>query len=272
MGKITDQQRQDFQDKITFYKTKIDEISGTIKNLSLDIVKNKEKEPMHRLQIANAILNQISIFCSMNELSVYVLGVKNTAYLDKARQLIYEALMNFEKVVTNYLDVPFNDYADNLAKISDFSDKDRLNFIKKIGFSIDRVKDDFGENSKWKWSFVEVEARFATVAKNLFDMRRFQKLDDPRELGFQDRRAHLAIVQKLLTDASNSYREKFELSTKDIEDLKKAIDCQKALLRINQLLGDTDKIDNCRKQIDVWGSLLEKHIAQIDEAKKKKTT
>ena len=269
MGKITDQQRQEFQDKITFYKAKIDELSGALKNITLEIVKNKSKEPILRLQAANNILNQISIYCSMNELSLYLLSVKNTNYLEKARQLLYEVIMNFEKVVTNYLDAPFNDYADNLAKIEDYSDVDRLNFIKKIGFSIDRVYEDFGENSKWKWSFVEINGRFATISKNLFDMRRYQKLDDPRESGFQDRRAHLYIVQKLLSDASNGYREKFELSTKDIEDLKKATDYQKALFRINQLIGDNDKVENCKKQIDVWNSLLEKHLAQIEAQKKK---
>ena len=122
--------------------------------------------------------------------------------------------MSVEKVVTNYLDVPFADYAEQLNKIADISDVYRLNLIKQIGYCIDLVKESFGENTKWRWSFVEVEARMAVIAKNSFDLRRFQKLDDPRESGFQDRREHLHIIQKLLLRSSNSYREKFELSTK----------------------------------------------------------
>ncbi len=270
MGKITEQQRAEFQEKINFYKTKIEEISSQFKNLSIEIMKDKEKEPILRIKAANLLMNQITIYCTMNELSLFSLGVKNTSYLEKARQLLYEVIINLEKTVTNYVDVPFSDYADRLEKISLYSDLDKLNIIKKIGYCIDLVKEDFGENSKWKWSFIEIEARFAVIAKNLFDMRKFQKLDDPREEGFQSRRAHLAIIQKLLRDASNGYREKFELSTKDVEDLKKAIDLQKALLRINMVLGDNDKIDNCKKQIEVWNTLLEKQLAQLEEEKKKK--
>lgn len=270
MGKITEQQRADFQEKINFYKTKIEELSSQIKNISIEIMKNKEKESVLRVKSANLILNQITIYCTINELSLFSLGVKNTSYLEKARQLLYEVIINLEKSVTNYVDVPFTDYADKLEKLSDYSDLDKLNIIKKIGYCIDLVKEDFGENTKWKWSFVEIEARFAVIAKNLFDIRKFQKLDDPREEGFQERRAHLSIIQKLLKDASNGYREKFELSTKDIEDLKKAIDFQKALLRINMVLGDNEKIENCKKQIEVWNTLLEKHLAQIEEEKKKR--
>ncbi|HOJ63627.1 MAG TPA: hypothetical protein PLE45_04330 [Spirochaetota bacterium] len=270
MGKITDQQRADFQEKINFYKTKIEDLNSQYKNLSIEMMKNKEKEPLLRIKAANLIMNQITIYCAMSDLSVFLLGVKNTAYLEKARQLLYEVIINLEKTVTNYVDVPFTDYSDKLEKISDYSDAEKLNIIKKIGYCIDLVKEEFGENTKWKWSFVEIEARFAVIAKNLFDMRKFQKLDDPREEGFQDRRAHLSVIQRLLRNASNGYREKFELSTKDIEDLKKAIDFQKALLRINMVLGDNEKIETCKKQIEVWNTLLEKHLAQIEEEKKKK--
>ena len=48
----------------------------------------------------------------------------------------------------------------------------------------------------------------------------------------------------MLFDSSQNYREKFELSTKDIEDLKKSIDFQRSLLRMAQLLADTEKIEN----------------------------
>lgn len=270
MGKITEQQRVEFQEKINFYKTKIEELSSQYKSISIEIMKYKEKESILRIKSANLIMNQITIYCAMNELSLFSLGVKNTSYLEKARQLLYEVIINMEKVVTNYIDVPFTDYADKLEKIAEYSDLDKLNFIKKIGYCIDLVKEDFGENTKWKWSFIEIEARFAIIAKNLFDIRRFQKLDDPREEGFQVRRSHLAIIQKLLKDSSNGYREKFELSTKEVEDLKKAIDLQKALLRINMVLGDNEKIENCKKQIDVWNTLLDKHLSQLEEEKKKK--
>jgi hypothetical protein len=270
MTKITQKERDDYQEKVDLYKTKIEEINSKIKENSIEMIKDKEREPFIRIQNANYYLNLITLYCGMNEISVYLLSVKNTAFLEKARQLIYEAIMSIEKIVTNFLDVPFSDYAEQLNKIADLTDEDRINIIKKIGYSIDLVKENLGENTKWRWSFVEIEGRMAIITKNIFDLRRFQKLDDPRELGFQQRRAHLAIIQRLLFDASQNYREKFELSTKDIEDLKKAVDFQKSLLRIAQLLGDVEKIENCKKQIDVWNTLLEKHATQLEEEKKRK--
>lgn len=269
MAKITQKERDEYQQRIDLYKSKIDDILTKIKNNSLEMIKNKDKEPLLRIQNSNLYLNLITVYCGMNEISVNLLAVKNTAFLEKARQLLYESIMSIEKVVTNYLDVPFSDYSEQLNKISELNDTDRLNLVKKIGYSIDVVKENFGENTKWKWSFIEVEGRMAVITKNIFDLRRFQKLDDPREAGFQDRREHIKIIQRLLLASSNGYREKFELSTKDLEDLKKAIDFQKTLLRINQLLGDNEKVENCKKQIDVWTTLFEKHVAQVEDEKKK---
>ena len=107
MGKITDQQRAEFQEKINFYKTKIEEMNSQFKNLSVEIMKYKEKEAVLRLKAANLLMNQITIYCIMNELSLFSLGVKNTSYLEKARQLLYEVIINLEKTVTKYVDVPF---------------------------------------------------------------------------------------------------------------------------------------------------------------------
>ena len=39
---------------------------------------------------------------------------------------------------------------------------------------------------------------------------------------------------------------------------------------MSQVIGDTEKIENCKKQIDVWSTILEKHAAQLEEEKKKK--
>lgn len=268
MAKVTQEQRSIYQQQIKIYKNKIDEIGKEINVLKVELSKDKSKEGYTRFKIANQILNEITLYCSLNEISLHLLGVKNTAFLEKARQQVYESIMNVEKVVTSYIDVPFNEYEEQLQKLSMFSDTDKLNFLKKLGYSIDLVKENFGENTKWKWSFVEIEARFGVIAKNTFNLKRFQSKDDPREEGYRERREHFNILQKLLLNGSQGYRDKFEFSTKDVEDLKKAIDFQKSLLRINQLTGDDTKIEKCKKQVEVWSNILEKHLAQIEEEKK----
>ncbi len=270
MAKITQEQRIIYQNKIKYYKNIIDSIRKEINLLKIEISKNKSNSALVYFKIANMILNTISIFCTMNEISVFLLEVKNTAFLEKARQQIYEVIIIVENMVTNFLDVPFNDYAEKLIPLTDITDLQRLNFIKKIGYCIELVKENLGENTKWKWSFIEIEGRFAIISKNFFDLRKFQKLEDPRQEGYQERKQYFSIIQKLLYDAASGYREKFELSTKDVEDLKKAIDFQKALLRLSQIAGDPDKIEKCKKHIDVWTTLLEKQLAEAEEQKKKK--
>lgn len=268
MAKISQEQRDTYQDKIKLYKKKIEDNSAITKKLKIKASQSKDDKSMINLQIVNNYLQEINLYCGMNEVSIDFMEVKNTAFLEKARQLIYEVIMLMENIVTKYIDVPFSEYAENLSKISQLSDIDRLNLIKKMSYSFNLVEKSFGENSKWKWSFIEIEARLSVITKNIFDFKRYQRLDDPREEGFKERRKLVSIMQKTLDSSSQGYRQKYELSTKDIEDLKKAIDLQKALLRVSNILGDTAKVDKLKKQIDVWNTLLEKHLAEIELKKK----
>lgn len=270
MAKITQEQRTIYQQSIKIYKNKIDEIRKEINSLKIIMLKDKNNEPKLRFKMANLFLNLVTNYCALNEISVYLLDVKNVAFLEKARQELYESIMNIEKIVTNFVDVPFNEYSEKLIPIAEITDLERLNFIKKLGYCIDLIKENYGENTKWKWSFVEVDARYSIVSKNTFDLKRYQALDDPRETGYNERKQYMSIMQKLLFDASHGYRDKFEFSTKDVEDLKKATDLHKALLRINQIIGDDIKIEKCKKQIDFWTNIIEKHLEKMEEEKKKK--
>ena len=109
----------------------------------------------------------------MSSLSLSFLGVKNEAYLNEARKCIYKAIIYLEEIVSGLVDAPFSDYEAGLETISAFSDESRYNLVRKMGFTIDSLEEGFGENSKWKWSFVELEGRFAAVAKNLLNLKTF---------------------------------------------------------------------------------------------------
>jgi len=270
MAKITQNDRINYQQNIKIYKNKIDEIKKAINLVKIEMTRDHSIEPVSRFNIANMILNLITLHCSLNEISVHLLDVKNTGFLEKAREQVYEALIHIEKVVTNYINVPFSEYAEALDQIANITDEQKLFLIKKLGYCIDLVKANFGENTKWKWSFIEVDGRFAVIAKNLLDLKRYQRLDEPSQEGYSRRREHFNIIQKLLYEASQGYREKFELSTKNTDDLNKAIEFQKALLRFSQISGNEEKILKCKKCIEVWSNLMEKHLADIEEEKKKK--
>ena len=269
MAKVTNEQRVKYQEHIAFYKKKLEELEKEIKTLKLQIVKEPAEVASYaQIKIAKLLLQEIGIYCAMNEVSVDFLEVKNTLFLDKARQFISDVIINLSKIVTNYLDVPFSDYEKELALLSEMSDDDKYKLICQIGYCTDIIKNNFGENSKWRWAFLDTDSKFAILAKNMFDLRRYQKLDNPMEDGYQVRRAHIALIQKMLTQVSLRYREKYELSGKDPEDLKRAIDFQCALHRIVSVLGDPEKVETSKKQIDVWKILLDKHFADEDAKKK----
>lgn len=267
MAKVSQEQRQLFQSKIKIYKAKIEEYEKEVKKINLEISKNAAAAPMLRVKVANFQINLITTYCGMNELSIDLMDVKNTSYIEKARRLLYDVIISFEKTVTRYVDVPFSDYAEGLKSLEEITDEKRLQFVRKIGYCIDLIKASFGENTKWKWSFVEIEGRYSVVVKNMFDLRRYQKLDDPRQEGFRERKRYINIMQDLLQESSQAYRQKYELTTNDVEDLKRAIDYQKALLRISTVTNEPDKIQNCKKQIDVWNTLLEKKMAEKEKRK-----
>lgn len=270
MAKVTNEQRIKYQEHIAFYKKKIEDLEKEIKTLKLKAASEAPEIASYtQVKTAKLLLQEIGIYCAMNEVSVDFLDVKNTSFLDKARQFTSDVIINLSKIVTNYLDVPFSDYEKQLALLSELTDLEKYELICQIGYCCDIIKNNFGENSKWKWNFLDTDSRLAIIAKNMFDLRRYQKLDNPMEEGYNVRRAHVALIQKMLLQVSLRFREKYELNGKEPEDLKKAINFQCALHRIVSILGDPEKIEASKKQIGVWKILLEKHFADEDAKKKR---
>jgi hypothetical protein len=209
------------------------------------------------ITLAEERLNLASYFLLQNALSVTLLGVKNDAYLNEARKSCYQAIIYLEEVVSNYLDVPFSDYADLLDEIEGYEDEKRFHLIRKIGFTIDSVVEAFGPNSKWRWSFVELEGRFAAVAKNLINFKTFVAQMDPSVDGYAARMGHMELAQQLLAQAADRYREKYELSTLRIDDFKRAIAFLAALRRIYTIFGEADKADEMKRKMEVWKAKME---------------
>ncbi len=92
-----------------------------------------------------------------------------------------------ESIVSDLIDVPLSELTENQKSIAGYDDEKRYEIIKKLGFTIETIEKAFGDNSKWKWSFVELEGRFATVAKNLIDFKSLVKGMDPTVDGYEIR-------------------------------------------------------------------------------------
>ncbi|TFG63384.1 MAG: hypothetical protein E4H36_05725 [Spirochaetales bacterium] len=257
MGKISVEAKKRYFERITEYKNVIEDIQRREKSLILVIQTDETGAEYKKLILADEVLNRVSFYVLMNELSMVLLGIKNENYLNDARKDIYKSLIYLEEVVTNYIDVPFSDYEKNLENIEGFGEDKRYLLIQKLGYSIQALEESFGENSKWRWSFVELEGRYATIAKNFINLKTFVGGMDPRVDGYEIRMAHIILVKRILQQSADRYREKYELSTKRLDDFKLAISYLAALKRLHMILGEMDEIDVIKKKIDVWKARLE---------------
>ncbi len=257
MGKISSTARSKYIERIKEYKTQIDSILIKEKDILHVISLDEEDSSYKKVVLADDSLNMVSYYLLMNQISLTYLGVKNEGMLNDARKRCYQAIIYLEQVVSDYIDSPFSDYEEKLDTISNLTDGQRLDLVKKLGFAIESVKEGYGDNTRWKWSFVEVEGRFGTIAKNLINLKTFVAGMDPRIEGYEVRQKHLELVESLLNNSAKRYREKYELSTFRIDDFKKAIQYLSALRRLMAMLGDTGNIEELKKKIDIWKAKME---------------
>ena len=265
MAKITNEARHLYFEKAKKYREMIDTILLREKNILTVVEKDSNGASYKRLILADEMLNLASNYLVLNGISATMLGVKNEEALNEARKALYKCVIYLEEIVTGFLDVPFSDYEDKLAEIASFDAARRYALVRKLGLAIRLVEDAYGENSKWKWAFVELEGRFAAVAKNLFDLKAATVNLDPRAADYEATTYHLRTVKRLLVLAADRYREKYELSTNRIDDFKLAIAFLGALRRISVLLGDRDEAETLKKKADIWSAKLESDQKRKEE-------
>ena len=262
------QMKLKFNEEVSSLKKKIEEVRKRIGVLESET--GGAEIHVSRLRMASLYVDLVSIYCAMTDLSLNLLGFKNESYLDTGRKSIYHALIMLEKMVTNSVDMSLTENSEILEELASFSDADKLKLIRKIGYTISLLEDKYGSNSKWKWSFVELEGRYAVVSKNLFDFRNYQEKNDPREEGFDERNDYLFLVKELLDKASRRYREKYELTTHSMEDMKKAIEYLRALKRIHILFRENSDVQSVSKRIELWSHKLEADMKAHEKQMKMK--
>jgi len=257
------EKKQKFNDGIFLLKKKVDEIQQKIKFLES---KKGDNENFNRVMIASHYVDLVSVYCAMADLSLNILGFKNESYLDTGRKTLYRALIAMEGLLSNVIDMPLGENYELLQSLENFNDFERLKLVKKMGYTISLLEDRYGKGSKWKWSFVEIEGRYATIVKNFFDFRTYQEKNNPEIEGFDARYDYLFMVKDLLIKASNRYREKYEMTNHSPEDMKKAIDFLRVLKRIHLLFNESGEAQNVTKRIELWSQKLEDDM----KAKEKK--
>lgn len=269
MAKISDHDRQTYYEKIKVFSTMVKVLLKTEKELLLETKKKTPEAGMKKIVLVDEMLNLASGYMAVNGISMAVLKVKNEEALNDARKSLYKAVIYLEEIVTNYVDAPFSEYEEKLAAIEAYDPNQRYNLIRKMGLAIDMLEYAYGDNSKWRWTFVELEGRFAVTAKNILDLRNAvnnSSFDSPY---YDSTVYHLRLVKELLARAASRYRDKYELSTQQMLDFKTGISFLSALRRLHIVLAESEEAEEIKKKLNIWSTKMEADLKKHEEVKKR---
>lgn len=253
MAKISEQTRLEFAETIKPYQSKITQILSKEKTVLNTIHGSSQDSAYKKLMLCDDMIYVSSLYMAQNSLSLKILDVKNNDALNDARKIIYKAIIYLEELVTNTIDIAYADLTKQYEAINDYTVDQRYYLVRKLGLAINLLEVAFGDNSKWKWSFVELKGRFVVVAKNLIDMRKAAKsYFDPNSPDYETTVLYIRMLAKQLEVSAANYRDKYELSTRRIDDMRSGI---KFLLARNKLalaINDVKYAEEIKKKAIVW--------------------
>lgn len=253
MAKISEETRLHFSEIIQPYKDRVDSILMKEKTMQNGMHPNDIDLDYKKLLLCEDMIYAASLYIAQNSLSLKVMEVKNNDALNDARKMLYKAIIYLEEIVTNLIDVSYSDLFPNYERIKNTAIEKRYVIVRKLGLAIRILKDAFGDNSKWKWSFVELEGRFTTVSKNLMDMKEAGKdYFDPRCTHYETTVLYVRLLIKLMNNSATAYRDKYELSTRRIDDMRNAIKYLLALRKLYVVIGNSEAAEEVKKKAVVW--------------------
>jgi hypothetical protein len=266
MTKTSPADRQkEFEEKIAPYTPLVNALIDKEKELEGKLSGNGEEDALTRLDMAEEMLDLAACYIVECRIFLLVFGRQSEELLNEARKALYKGIAFIEEIVTPWLDVPFSDYEGNTAMLSGVSGERRYLIIRKAGLAADLLKALFGDSSRWKWAFVELDGRLAVAAKNILDVKKAAANIDLLSEEYKTTISHLRMTKKLLARAAKRYREKYELSNHVAGDFQRAISFLNALRRIHIMLNERDKAEVIKKKTDVWTARLKEDIRKKKE-------
>jgi len=252
------EKREEFNEKARPVKDSIKAVIEKEKKELAEIKKNPEGVSYRKLMLADQMIYLATLYMAVNTLSVQILDFKNNDSLNDARKTIYKALIYLEEVVSNTVDCSYSDLEDKLATIENINIEKRFYLVRKLGLVIDMLVEAFGDNSKWKMSFVEIRGRFVVVAKNMIDMKKACKdYYDPHSPDYENSILYIRLIRKLLDKSADEYRDKYELAGNRIDDMQTGINLLIAARRVAMVLGDKDASEEIKRKALVWKNKLD---------------
>ena len=269
MASNAEKDRQQYLEKIKAYKSTIDGLLKWEKQVleGLDPENTSPEATSKRFELVEKMFDLTSYYIVLNGISQAVLKKNNEDVLSEARKSLTRGLGYFEDLVSPLVDVPFSDYEEKVAAMDGINPRQRYELIKKTGLTIKLFVNSFRDDSKWKWTFVEIEGRFAAITKNSFDFKTININTDPSSSYYKVTVLHLRLLKKLLNEAADRYRERYETMTDHIDDFSAGLNFMKALRRIHIILNEPSEAEILKKKIDVWDAKLKSDMEKKKEEK-----
>lgn len=258
MAKIQTEARETCNIKSQVYKDMIKKVLDKEKAVLATIKQDNAGVEYKKLLLVEDMIYLASLYIILNNLCVDIIKTKNNDALNDARKSLYKAVIYLEEVVSPVVDAPFADYETRLSKIENVPVKKRYYIVRKLGLAIQLLKDAFGDNSKWKMSFVELQGRYAVVSKNLLDMKQAGKAYfDPNAPDYETIVMYARLLSKLLSNSATEFRDKYELASRRMDDMRQGINILSAQRRLLLIIGEKDEAEEAKKKATVWKEKLD---------------
>jgi hypothetical protein len=270
MATVSKAEKAAYNDEIKDIKRDVEQIKKSIN----EVIGKKKKHPAivnyYNLEMASRGMDQMDDFLKMNDLSVEMLGIKNGTFLENARKEYYKVLQQMEDIVGNEIERSLKENDEYLASINKVNPRQILSFIKRMHRLLNDLVNKFGQDSKWKWSFTELQARTAIITKNITSFSEVAKYRDPRSDFFHERRELMQLCKESLTEAARQFRTKYEMAGKARDDLQRSIKYLATLRKIHVLFGEDTEATKLKNIIDAAKMALEADDKAKDKDKKDK--
>ena len=267
MLKTSNSKQSNFSEKIKPYKEAVSSLLEVEKKILAEIKNDPSTAPLKHFALADEMLNLASNYFVINGISEAVNKLKKMDAINDARQALIKSFACLETITYAFADAAYSEYEKKLEGIASIDAGRRYYLIRKMGLTLELLKNAYGQTSKWKWFFVELEGRYATVAKNIINLRNAASINDPDSPDYEPTLYHLRLAKKSLMVAADAFRDKYELSTNELNDLRTGMNFLSALRRLNLMLGDKEGAEVAKKKYDVWSSKYEHKLKEENKLK-----
>ena len=242
-----------YKELLSIVETDMDKLEkelATIEN-NLELAKMK-------IDLAVLYIKASSFIATICYISIEYLDIRIENQLNDGRRYINKAITLLEEALGDYSDdsLSLNEEVHEYLK-DKFTDEWRYKFICSFGYVIDYFKFCYGENSKWLQNFIEIEGRFALIAKNIIDFKNYIKELTPEIEGYIYRVKLMGLVKSLILASAEQYRTKYELQDRRPDDMKIALNLTGTLRRIYIYLNETEEAEEQKKIYDLWKKKLD---------------